>query len=129
MKEPIWIDVRDVLAIHGRLLALEGGPSGLRDVGLLDSALARPRHLRAYGEKVDISSLAAAYIVGIVRDHPFLDGNKRTGFLIGAVFLEMNGYRLTAAEADATQVIFSLAGGKLDEAALAVWIRGHIQRA
>lgn len=128
MKEPLWIDERDALAIHARLLSLEGGPEGLRDPGLLKSALARPRHLRAYDENADIAQMAAAYMAGIVRDHPFLDGNKRTGFLIGVLFLEINGYRFSATEETTTQVVLALAAAELDEPALAAWIRENVKR-
>lgn len=123
MPEPTWIDERDALAIHGRLLALDGGASGVRDFGLLRSALARPRQQYAYGANPDIIDMAAAYIAGIVRNHPFVDGNKRTGFLVGILFLEINGIRFTAAEASAAQAILSLAAGTLDEAGLVAWLR------
>ena len=125
MPEPTWIDERDALAIHGRLLALDGGASGVRDIGLLRSALARPRQQYAYGANPDIIDMAAAYIAGTVRNHPFVDGNKRTGFLIGILFLEINGIRFTAAEASAAQAILSLAAGTLDEAGLVAWLRAN----
>lgn len=83
MSEPVWIDERDALALHDRLLALNGGALGLRDTGLLQSALARPQQLHSYGDNPDITDMAAAYIAGIVRDRPFIDGHKRTGFLMG----------------------------------------------
>ena len=125
MPEPTWIDERDVLAIHDRLLALDGGASGVRDMGLLQSALARPRQLLAYGANPDTIDMAAAYIAGIVRNHPFVDGNKRTGFLVGILFLELNGARFTATEASAAQAILSLAAGTLDEPALVAWLRAN----
>ena len=128
MKEPVWIDERDVLALHDRLLALDGGAPGLRDVGLLQSALARPRQLHAYGDTPSIIDLAAAYISGIVRNHPFVDGNKRTGFLIGVLFLEVNGCHFTATEESAAQAILSLAAGTLDVPALAAWLRSNAKR-
>jgi len=128
MSEPVWIDERDVLALHDRLLALDGGAPGLRDPGLLQSALARPRQLHAYGDNPDIIDMAAAYIAGIVRNHPFLDGNKRTGFLVGVLFLELNGARFTATEESAAQAILSLAAGTLDEPALAPWLRSNVNR-
>ena len=128
MTEPAWIDERDVLALHDRLLALDGGAPGLRDPGLLQSALARPRQLHAYGDDPDIIDMAAAYIAGIVRNHPFIDGNKRTGFLIGILFLELNGYRFTATEESAAQAILSLAAGTLDEPALTAWLRSNVKR-
>jgi death-on-curing protein len=93
VNEPVWIDERDALALHTRLLALYGGAPGVRDPGLLESATARPRHLHAYADKPDVIQLAAAYTTGIIRNHPFVDGNKRTGFVAGVLFLEMNGYR------------------------------------
>jgi death-on-curing protein len=128
VKEPIWIDEREALALHDRLLALDGGAVGVRDLGLLKSALAKPRQLHAYGDKPDIVSLAAAYTAGIVRYHPFMDGNKRTGFVIGIVFLEINGFRFTATEEDATQAVLDLAAGSLDEDAFAAWLRANSRR-
>jgi death on curing protein len=89
VKEPAWIDERDVLALHDRLLALDGGAVGLRDDDLLASALARPRQHHAYGRSPDIVDLAAIYTAAIVRHHPFVDGNKRTGFVVGVLFLEL----------------------------------------
>ncbi len=127
MSEPLWVDERDALALHARLLALDGGPAGVRDPGLLKSALARPRQLHAYGKKIDIVGMAAAYIVGIVRNHPFLDGNKRTGFVVGVLFLETNGYRFTASEEDAAQSVLGLAAGTLDDNAFAAWLRANVK--
>ncbi len=128
MAEPTWIEERDVLAIHDRLLALDGGASGLCDVGLLRSALARPRHLHTYGDHLDSIAMAAAYVSGIVRNHPFVDGNKRTGFLVGILFLELNGCRFTAMEASAAQAILCLAAGTLDEPAFLAWLRANTKR-
>jgi death on curing protein len=125
VSDLVWIDERDALALHSRLLALYGGAPGMRDPGLLESALARPRHLHADADNPDVIELAAAYTVGIIRNHPFVDGNKRTGFVVGVLFLEMNGYRLTASEEDATQAVLSLAEGTLDEAAFLVWLRAN----
>ena len=122
MKEPIWIDERDVLILHDRLLALDGGSTGVRSEALLESALARPKQLRAYGDSPDIIDMAASYTVGIVRNHPFVDGNKRTGFVVGVLFLEINGHRFTATEEDATQMILALAAGTLDETAFTAWL-------
>jgi len=129
VSEPVWIDERDALALHDRLLALEGGAARIRDARLLESALARPRQIYAYGDKRDIVGMAAAYMAGIVRNHPFIDGNKRTGFVIGALFLEMNGYRFTATEEAAAQAVMSLAAGALDETAIAQWLRENSKRA
>lgn len=128
MSEPAWIDKRDALALHDRLLALEGGSTGVRDEGLLESALARPRQLYAYGEKAGAIEMATAYMAGIVRNHPFVDGNKRTGFVIGVLFLELNGYRFTASEESAAQAVLNLAAGTLDEAGLAAWMRANAKR-
>jgi death-on-curing protein len=128
VSEPVWIDERDALALHDRLLALDGGASGLPDAGLLQSTLARPRQLHSYGDNPDIIDMASAYIAGIVRNHPFIDGNKRTGFLVGVLFLELNGYRFTATEESAAQAILSLAAGTLDEPALAAWLRANVKR-
>ena len=129
MKEPSWIDAHDVLALHDRFLALDGGASGLRDATLLDSAPARPRQVHAYGESADMIDLAAAYIVGIVRNHPFIDGNKRAGFLVGVLFLEINGHLFTAQEEDATQAVFGLASGTIDESGFAAWLRANARTA
>ena len=125
MKEPVWIDERDALALHDRLLALHGGAAGLRDDGLLKSAMARPQQHFAYAESPDIVDMAAAYTWGIVRNHPFLDGNKRTGFVVGVLFLELNGYRFNASEEDAAQMILELASGNLDEAGYIAFLRAH----
>ena len=122
-KEPLWIDERDVLAIHDRLLALHGGATGVRDRGLLQSALARPRQHHSYAKTSDVVEMAALYTAGIVRNHPFIDGNKRTGFVIGVLFLELHGFDFTASEADATQAVMALASGTLDEAAFTAWLR------
>jgi len=127
VSEPIWIDERDALALHDRLLALDGGAPGVRDVNLLQSALARPKQLHAYGDNPDIIDMAAAYTAGIVRNHPFIDGNKRTGFLVGVLFLELNGYHFTATEESAAQAILSLAAATLDEPALAAWLRANLK--
>lgn len=128
MREPVWIDERDALALHDRLIALEGGAAGLRDEGLLRAALARPQQLRAYQAGADGIQMAAAYTAGIVRDHPFMDGNKSTGFVVGVLFLELNGYRFVASEEDAAQAVLSLAAGRLEEEAFAAWMRVNAKR-
>jgi death-on-curing protein len=128
MREPVWIDERDALALHGRLLALHGGAPGLRDDGLLKSALARPRQHLAYAESAGIIGMATAYTAGIVRNHPFVDGNKRTGFVVGILFLELNGYRFTASEEDAAEAVLKLASGKLDETGYSSFLRGNLAR-
>ena len=127
-KEPLWIEERNALAIHDRLLALHGGATGLRDQGLLESALARPRQHHAYAGTADIVALAALYTAGIVRNHSFVDGNKRTGFVIGVLFLELHGYQFKANEEDATQAMMGLAAGTLDELAYAAWLRASAKR-
>jgi death on curing protein len=129
MKEPLWIDLRDALALHDRLLALDVGASGVRSQALLESALARPKQLYAYGDSPDVVDLAAAYTFGIVRNHPFVDGNKRTGFVIGVLFLELNGYRFTASEEDATEAVLQLAAGELSEAEFTKWMHSNCARA
>ncbi len=129
MKEPLWIDERDALVLHDRLLALYGGAPGLRDRALLESALARPRQVHAYAESPDLIDMAAAYMAGIVRSHPFLDGNKRTGFVVGVLFLEINGYLFTAPEEDATQAVLGLAAGTIDEPGFAAWLRTNARPA
>ncbi len=128
-KDPVWIDERDVLAIHDRLLAFHGGAAGLRDRGLLQSALARPRHYHSYSGTPDIVEMAALYTAGIVRNHPFVDGNKRAGFVAGALFLETNGFTFRADEADATRAVFDLAAGTMDEAGYAAWLRASVRKA
>ena len=127
MKGLLWIDKRDALALHDRLLALDGGLTGLRDDALLESALARPRQLHAYGEQAHLIDLATAYTAGIVRNHPFVDGNKRTGFLVGVLFLEMNGYVFRASEEEATQAVLNLAAGTIREPSFAAWLRVNVE--
>jgi len=124
--EPHWILDRAVLAAHDRLLATHGGAEGLRDPGLLESALARPRQHYAYGCP-DIIELAAIYTVGIVRNRPFVDGNKRTGFATGVAFLLLNSFELRATEQEATQAVFALAGSELDEAGYTAWLRANVK--
>ena len=122
-KEPTWIGKREVLAIHDRVLAQHGGAGGVRDQGLLESALARPRQHFAHADDPDIVEMSALYTAGIVRNHPFVDGNKRTGFVIGILFLELHGFEFTASEADATQAVMAHAASALDESAYTVWLR------
>ena len=125
-SEPQWIEAYDVVVLHNQLIALDGGAAGLRSAALLESALARPQ-IRAYGKSPDIIAMAAAYTVGIVRNHPFVDGNKRTGFVVGVLFLELHGYRFKASEEDATQAILGLAAGTMDEAAFTDWLRTEVE--
>jgi death on curing protein len=127
MTEPTWIDARDALALHERLLSIYGGSEGLRDPALLESALARPRQLRAYAETSILIGLAAAYTFGLVRDHPFVDGNKRTGFIVGVLFFELNGREFTATEEGTAQAVLALAGAEIDEAGYAEFLH-HCSR-
>ena len=125
MIAPEWIDERDALALHDRLLALYGGAEGLRDHGLLKSALARPQQHYAYAESPNMFEMAAAYAGGIVGNLPFLDGTKRTGFVVGILFLELNGYRFAASEEEATRAVLELAKGNLDEAGYTAFLRSN----
>jgi death-on-curing protein len=127
VSDPVWIDEALVLAVHGRLLAIHGGAGGLRDDGLLKSALARPMQLSAYGENVDLVDMAGAYATGVVKNHPFVDGNKRTGFLACVLFLELNGFRFIASEEDAAEAVLALAAGTLDEAGFVAFLRGNVE--
>lgn len=125
MTEPVWIDKRDVQAIHERLLALHGGLAGIRDEGLLESAIARAKQIWTYASP-DKIEMAAAYTSGIVHNHPFLDGNKRTGFVAGILFLELNGSRFIASEEEAAQAVLSLAAGEMDESEFANFLRANV---
>jgi death-on-curing protein len=124
MKSPVWLLREVVLATHERLLSEFGGAPGIRDSGLLDSALARPENLQAYG-KPKLHELAAAYAFGVVKNHPFIDGNKRTGFTIAIMFLERNGQMFTATEVEATIQTLALAAGELDEPGYASWLKAN----
>ena len=126
--DPVWLGKAIVLAMHGRLLAEHGGASGIRDPALLDSALARPQHLLACGDP-DIYDLAAAYTFGIVRNPPFVDGNKRTGFMAGYVFLASNDLQFAATEVDVVQVVTLLAAGEIAESEYAAWLRENCESA
>jgi death on curing protein len=127
MSEPIWIEADLVLAIHDRLLVEHGGGEGVRDESLLQSALDRPLNHIAYASS-DIIELAAKYTAGIVQNHPFVDGNKRTGFVIGVLFLELNGYRFTASEEAAAQAVLELAAGTMNEKNFSEVLRANAQR-
>ena len=126
--DPIWIDDVETLTLHERLLAMHGGAVGVRDLGLLHSALARPRQWAAYGETADLVALAGVYTAGIVKNHPFVDGNKRTGFVVGILFLELNGFRFTATEAAAAEAVLALASGQIDEAGYAGFLRKNVAK-
>ena len=121
MTELHWFSREECLALHDLLLADYGGLAGVRDDNMLESALAKPRQLLAYGQPT-LAELAAAYAAGVVKNHPFIDGNKRTGFMLGAAFLERNGYAFFASEVDATLHTLALAAGECNEAAYATWL-------
>ncbi|MCH7943558.1 MAG: type II toxin-antitoxin system death-on-curing family toxin [Proteobacteria bacterium] len=121
MTEPHWLEISIVRVIHIRSIARFGGAAEVRDTGLLESAVNKPRNLHAYGSDPSIFDLAAAYCAGIVHNHPFVDGNKRAGLLAAHVFLDMNGQIFRPVEADAVKVIVALAAGEIDEDGLAVW--------
>jgi death-on-curing protein len=126
VKEPIWIREIEALAFHAKQIALFGGIGGVRDRGLLDSALSRPRNQYAYSESVvTMAELAAAYAVGISSNHPFLDGNKRTAMQVAFVFLEFTGISVTASQEEACITFLHLAAGEIKEAELAMWIAEH----
>ena len=122
-----WIDRRALELLHDESLATHGGASGLRDEGLLESALARPLNLVAYGSS-EVWDLAASYGVGLAKNRAFVDGNKRAAFLAVGLFLALNGYRLTAPQADATLTMLAVAAGQMDEATFARWLRQHSRR-
>ena len=122
MKEPVWIREVEALAFHSQQISLFGGSDGIRDRGLLDSALARPKNLFAYSKgPCSTAELAASYAFGISSNHPFLDGNKRTAMQVAFVFLEFNGMRVTASQEDACLTFLRLAAGEVAEAELAIW--------
>lgn len=126
MKEPSWIGVEECLAFHNQLLSRFGGIDGVRDRGLLESALNRPLHLYHYGNPT-LFDLAAAYAQGVVKNHPFLDGNKRTGFLCAAWFLESNDYRFIAPEPEAVLQTVGLAAGEIGAEAYAAWLERNCE--
>jgi death on curing protein len=124
MKEPVWVRRDVILAYHDMLLARHDGASGIRDEGLLDSALGRPRNLYHY-EKPTHFELAASYAFGLIKNHPFVDGNKRIGFATAVLFLEINGLRFMADEVDAVLNTLGLAAGEMKEAAFATWLKSN----
>ncbi len=127
MKEPVWVLREVVLALHERLLSEFGGSAGVRDEGMLDSALSRPTNQFAYGTPT-VPELAAAYAFGLVRNHPFVDGNKRIGFGTAVLFLELNGRRFAASEVDAAVKTLALAAHDLEEAGYAAWLKAACAR-
>jgi death-on-curing protein len=127
VKKWVWIDPSVILAVHDEQVAEHGGSAGLRDRGLLESALARPLNLAVCG-KPDHADLAACYGVGIAKNHPFVDGNKRTAFVAVELFLALNGWKLSASDADAVLAMLAVAAGKIDETGFAEWIRRQAER-
>jgi death-on-curing protein len=126
---PVWIDARAILFLHDESLAIFGGARGLRDAGLFESALSRPVNQHLYKPDSDIAELAAAYAFGLAKNHPFVDGNKRTAFLALGLFIALNGWRLETTQLDAIETMLSLASGTLDESDMATWIGERIQLA
>ena len=127
MKEPVRVLRERVLMLHEQSLAQFGGSSGIRDEGLLDSAMGKPQNVFAYG-KPSLFDLAASYGFGIVKNHPFIDGNKRSGFVVAVLFLQLNGWRFEAGEADAAVSTLALAAGEITEAAYAEWLKANSKR-
>ncbi|WP_426256155.1 type II toxin-antitoxin system death-on-curing family toxin [Sphingomonas sp. DC2300-3] len=125
MSDWVWIDIEVALVAHEEQLAEHGGAAGIRDQSMLESALARPHNLIAYGEP-DVADLTASYAFGIARNHPFVDGNKRTALVVSETFLMLNGYTLTATDAEVVVAFLALAAGELSVDELADWFRGHI---
>jgi death-on-curing protein len=121
-----WISREALLLLHDESLAEHGGAAGLRDVGLVDSALARPLNLVAYGEP-DLAELAASYAVGLAKNHAFVDGNKRAAFLAVGLFAALNGQRLVASQIEATRAMLAVAAGEIDEAGFAAWLRERLK--
>ncbi len=128
MKEPRWFTREECLALHDLMLSQYGGIAGVRDENMLESALARPRQRFHYGEP-QMTDLAAAYVAGIVKNHPFFDGNRRTGFMLGAGFLERNRFEFRATEAEVVVRTLALAAGEMAEAAYAEWLGANSRRA
>ena len=126
MTEPRWLSALHVLAIHSDQIQAHGGSLGLRDRGLLESALARPQNRFRYEPDADLPALAAAYGFGLSSNHPFVDGNKRVAFQAMYVFLGLNGFLIEAPEEEVVTTILSLASGDLDEPGLAAWLRQHL---
>lgn len=125
ISEPVWIETELALAIHDRQLAEHGGPIGVRDPAVLESALDRPRNQWAYGE-TDMCALAAAYAFGLARNHPFTDGNKRTAWVLARLFLALNKVQIAFTPEEAIRMVLGLASGSLTEAEVADWFRGRL---
>ena len=130
MQEPLWMDVADAMIAHDLELAAHGGPTGVRDAGLLDSALARPKTIWAYADSTpSLAKLAAAYAFGISSNHLFVDGNERTALVVSFAFLEVNGLEVTASQEEAFLAILGLAAGEISEPELAAWFAEHTAEA
>ena len=127
MKEPIWLIKSAVLAVHNMMIARFGGTDGMRDEGLVESELARPANIYHYDRNAQITQLAAAYAGGIIQNRPFVDGNKRTGFVAAYMFLDINGSTLVADEVSATTLALSLAASEIDEREYAIWLASSIE--
>lgn len=127
MTEPVWLDLEVVLVLHDEQLAEHGGSAGVRDMGLLESALARPRNAWSCGQ-VDLPSLAALYAAGVMRNHPFVDGNKRAGFLAAYSFLYVNGLEIIAIEGEVVVQSLALAASEISEEQFAAWLRDNVQQ-
>lgn len=128
MTEPVWVEKEALLLLHAKSLAWFGGVDGLRDEGLLDSALARPRNAFHHDGLRDIAGLAASYAFGLAKNHPFADGNKRLAFMAVGLFLGVNGRELKAEPVEAIQAVQALAGGEIGEKEFAAWLRLRIRR-
>ena len=126
MTDPEWLSKAVILAIHDEQLAEHGGGTGVRDDGLLESALMRPRNRFAYDEAADLATLAAGSAFGLARNHPFIDGNKRTAFVAAEVFLDLNGMILAASDGDCVLTMLRLAAGEIEEDAFAAWLRANV---
>jgi len=127
MTEPVWVEKEALLLLHAKSLARFGGLESVRDDGLLDSALARPRNAFHHDELRDIAGLAASYAFGLAKDHPFADGNKRSAFMAVGLFLGVNGWELHAEPVDAIRAILALAAGEIGETEFAAWLKLHIK--
>ncbi len=123
MSQIVWLTERQARAIHNQQLALFGGAAGILDGGKLSSALARPKHIYTYNTAPSLYELAAAYAWGLVKNHPFVDGNKRTAFVVMAVFLKVNGIDLIVPEAEVVTIMLALAAGEMSEAQLSAWLQ------
>ena len=127
MTEPVWVEKAALLLLHGKSLARFGGIEGIRDEGLLDSALARPRNAYHYDGVRDVTGFAASYAFGLAKNHPFADGNKRAAFMAVGLFLGANGWKLNAVPIEAIQAVVALAGGEIGEDEFATWLKLHIK--